>query len=166
NLIGEAGESSSKEVAQAKEFQFFCGLFAAAEHAQIVELAADWCLAEVLGVSQKCEVAFPQEGGDDASNKHQHQPRRIDDHRDRHGYGGDDLLFQAANRLDHSQTIRGLDASALEAVVENRIFVGDEIQFRGVLHDFNADVAGVFFREQGIGIVDGAGQDAGEYGET
>ena len=68
--------------------------------------------------------------------------------------------------MNHSQTIGGLDTRALEAVVENWIFVCDEVQFRGVLHDFDADVAGVFFREQGVGIVDGAGQDASEYGEA
>ncbi len=73
------------------------------------------------------------------------------------------MLNQAADRLNHAQSVCGLNACALKTVVEDRILVGEQIEFRGMLHDLDADVPHVIFGEQGIEIIadaaDGAGQD-------
>jgi hypothetical protein len=76
--------------------------------------------------------------------------------------GGDDLLDQAAHLLDHREAVGGLDAGALEAVVEDGVFVGGQVEAGGLLHDANADVLGVAVREERVRVVDGPGDQAKE----
>ena len=73
-----------------------------------------------------------------------------------------DLLHQPADRLDHPQAVGRLHARPLQAVVEDRVFVGDHVQLRGVAHDLDADVARVLVGEQGIKVVEHAGQNAAQ----
>ena len=71
-----------------------------------------------------------------------------------------DVMYQSPNRLDHPQAIGGLNPRSLQSVIVDRIFIGNEVQFRGVLHYLDADVAGVLVREQGVQVIDGAGENA------
>ena len=80
DLVRQPGEALGQEFAQAEELQFLGGFLAAAQHAQVIELAADRRLAEILGVAQECEVALAQKRRQHAGNQQQQQPgREVDD---------------------------------------------------------------------------------------
>ena len=102
-------------------------------------------------------MALAQEGGDNARYQQQEQPGREIHDGNRERDGGDDLLQQPPDRLDHPEAVGGLYPGPLQAVVEHRVFVGGEIQFRGVPHHFDADVARVLVGEQRIEIVEKPG---------
>ena len=87
------------------------------------------------------------------------------ENRNRHGGGGNHLLHQPSDGLNHAQAVGGLHPRPLQPVVENRIFVSNKIQFRRVLHHPNADVAGIFVRQQSIEIVNCPGENAAEDGD-
>ena len=74
-----------------------------------------------------------------------------------------DLLHQAAQHLDHRQTVGGLHPRALQPVVEQRVFVGDQVQLGGVPHHLDADVARVLVGQQRIGVVGGAGENVAQH---
>ena len=64
--------------------------------------------------------------------------------------------------LNHHQPVGGLHSSALQPVVKNRIFVGNQIKAGGVVHYPDADVAGVFIAQERIRVVDCAEKNAVE----
>ena len=70
------------------------------------------------------------------------------------------LLHKPPDGLDHAQTVGGLHASSIQAVIKDRVFIGQQIQFGGMLHHPNADVAGVIFGEERVEEVDEPGQYA------
>ena len=73
-----------------------------------------------------------------------------------------DLLEEAAHRLDHAEAVGGLHTGALQPVVEDRVFVGGQVELRGLAHDPHADVIGVAVGEQVVRVVDEAGEAAGD----
>ena len=110
-------------------------------------------------------MALTQECGKHSRDKQEQQPRRKQHDGDRQRHRGDDLLHQAADGLDHTQAIGGLDASPLQAIVEDRVLVGDQIKLRGVLHHADADVAHVLFGQKSVEIIDDAAEDAAEHSQ-
>jgi hypothetical protein len=72
------------------------------------------------------------------------------------------LLEETTHLLDHGEAVRCLDAGALESVVKDGIFVGSEVEAGSLLHDADADVLGVAVGEEGVRVVDGAGNNAEE----
>src|SRR6202046_1808301 len=153
-------ESSDEEIFQAKQFEFLGSFPASSQHTQVVEFSADGGLAEVLGVPQKCEVTLAEKCRNNARNQEKQKPRREHENRNRHGGGGNHLLHQPSDGLDHTQAVGGLHPRPLQPVVENRIFISNKIQFRRVLHHPNADVAGIFVRQQSIATVNFSGGEA------
>ena len=63
--------------------------------------------------------------------------------------------------MDHAKAICGLNACPLKPVVEDRVFVGKQIESRGMLHDLDAHVAHVIFREQGVEVIADAADGTG-----
>ncbi len=100
-----------------------------------------------------------------AGDQKQQQERRILDEDGREGDSGDRLLDQAAHLLDHRQAVSGLHAGALEAIVEDGIFVDGDVECCSFAHDLDADVMRVAVGEQVVEVVDGTGEDAGDDGE-
>ncbi len=133
---------SSEKLAESEKLQFLGGFLAAAHQAQIIQLAPNRSLAKILGIAQKREVALAQECRQHARNQQQHQPRRINNDGDGQSDGRDHQLDQPANLLNHAQPVGGLHPRPFQPVIENRIFVSDQVQFGGVLHHLNAHVAG------------------------
>ena len=148
NLVGKLREARRQEIFEPEKLQFLGGFFAAAQHAQIIELPAHRCLTEILGVAEKSKVTFAQECRNDSGNQQQQEPRREKDDRDRKRDRGDDLLNQASDRLDHSQAVRRLHARPLQPVVKDGILVREQVELGGMLHDLNADVPHVIVGEQ------------------
>ena len=62
--------------------------------------------------------------------------------------------------MNHREAICGLDTGAFESIVEDRIFVGGEVETSGLLHDTDADVLGVAVGEERVRVVDGSGDEA------
>ena len=79
--------------------------------------------------------------------------------------GGDRLLDEPAHLLDHGQPVGGLHAGALQAIVEDGIFVDGDVESRGLAHDLDADVMGVAVGEQVVEVVDRARENAGNDGQ-
>ena len=71
----------------------------------------------------------------------------------------DALLEESAGRLNHDQPVGALHAGALHLVVENRIFVGGQVELRGVLHDARADVPRELVGQNRVEEVQHAHQD-------
>ena len=155
------GEARGQKIFQSEKLELLRSLFATAEYPEVVELTANRCLSEILGVPQKSKMAFAEEGWNDSCNEHQHEPRRKQDYRNRKGDCGDDLLDQSTDGLDHAKAICGLNACPLKPVVEDRVFVGKQIESRGMLHDLDAHVAHVIFREQGVEVIADAADGTG-----
>ena len=165
NLLGEGGEAARDVIAEIEKLEFFGGFFAAAHHAQVVHDALDGGLAEILRIAEEGEVGFGHEGRRNADDKQQQEPGRIPDQLDGPDQRGQGLLEKPAHLLDHGEAIGGLDPRAFEAVVEVGVLVGGEVEARGLTHDADANVVGVAIGEQGIAIVDGAGERAIEQRE-
>jgi hypothetical protein len=66
----------------------------------------------------------------------------------------DQLLDQPAQRLDHVQAVGCLHARPLQAIVEDGVFVREQVQAGRVLHYSHADVVHILPGQQGIGVVD------------
>ena len=79
---------------------------------------------------------------------------------------GDDLLDEPPQLLDHAQAVGGLNAGALQLVVKKRVFVGRQVQPRGVVHDAHTDVADEFVGQQGVAIVHDAIQHRRQTGQA
>ena len=150
--------SRRQKTAQTEQLQFLGGFLAGAQHAQVVQLAPDGRLANVLRVSEKGEMALAQERGHHATTSS--TSSHGENHRSptRQAHGGNDLLDQPADGLNHRDAVRGLHPRALQPVVEARVFVGGQVQPRGVLHHLDADVAGEAIGQQRIEIADGAAE--------
>ena len=161
-LIRKAGEPCDEEILQPKKFEFLGGFAAASQHPQVVEFSADRGLAEISGISKKCEVAFSEKCRKNTHNQQQQEPRREQENVCRQRGGRNHLLHQPSNGLNHAEPVGGLHPRPLQSVIEDRIFIRNEIQVRSVLHNPNADVAGIFVRQQGIEIIDGSAEDATE----
>ena len=77
--------------------------------------------------------------------------------------GGDGLLDQPAHLLDHRQPVGGLHARALQAIVEDRIFVNRDVERGGFAHHLDADVMGIAVGQQVVEVIHCARQNAGEH---
>ena len=162
DLLRQRAEAVGQVVAQVKELQLFRGFLAAAHQAQVVHDALDRGLAEVLGIAKEGKVGFRHKRGRDAQHQKQEQDRRIPHQLYRPDHRSDGHLDEATHLLDHGQPICGLDAGALEAVVEVRVFVSSQIEPCRLAHHPDAHIVGITVREQGIGIVDGPRERAGD----
>ena len=80
--------------------------------------------------------------------------------------GGNHQLDQPPDLLNHAQPVGGLYARPFQPVVKHRVLVGDQVKFGGMLHHLNADVAGVFVRQERVRIIDGASENAAQDGEA
>ncbi len=100
-------------------------------------------------------MALAEECRHHRRNQHHQKPGRKPENSERQADGCQDLLAHCADGLDHGNPVGGLDARALQFVVEERIFIGGQVEARRVLHHHQADVAGEAVGEQGIKIADG-----------
>ena len=160
DLIGEGLESAGEEFVEAEELDFLCAFSGTGDLAEVVHLPLGRSLAEVFSVAEEGVVGLSEEGREDAEGQEEDEPRGCPGECRGEDEGGDDLLEEAPHLLDHGETVRGLDARSFEAVVEDRIFVGGEVEAGGLLHDAYADVLGVAIGEEGVRVVDGAGEEA------
>ena len=71
-------------------------------------------------------------------------------------------MNQSTDGLDHAEAVGCLDARSLKSIVKDRVLVSDEIELRGVFHDFDAHVTGVLVGEQRVEVVHETGQNAGK----
>ena len=165
DFLREGGEAAGEVAGEVVELELLRALAAAGGLAQVVHLALRRCLAEVLGVAEEGVVGFAEEGRQDAEGEQQHQPRRVEHEDAGEDGGGDDLLQQAAHHLDHRQPVGGLDAGAFEAVVEDRVLVGGEVELGGLLHDPDADGEGIPVGEQAVQVVDRPVDRVGDDGD-
>ena len=152
----EAGKPLRQVIAEVEELQFFCRFLAAANLAQVIHLAAQRCLSEVLRVSEKREMAFAEKCGNDAGDEQEQEEGRVEDEDGRKRDRCDGLLDQPAHLLDHGQPVGGLHARPLQAIVENRILIDRDIERRGLAHHFYAHVMGITIGEQVVEVIDGA----------
>src|SRR5262249_53968301 len=67
---------------------------------------------------------------------------------------GEELLYQPAHCLDHVDAICSLNSRPLQPVIEDGIFVRQQIQTSCVLHYSHTDVVHVLAGQQSIGIID------------
>jgi hypothetical protein len=162
----ERGETLGQIAAEIEELEFFCSLFAAANLAQIIHLAAHRCLPEVLGVGEKRKMAFAEKCGNNSANQQQQQKRRVADEHCGKSDGRDGLLDQTAHLLDHDKTIGGLNAGALQTIVEDGILVGRDIEACRFLHDLDADMIGIPVGKQIVEVIDRAREDADYDGKS
>jgi hypothetical protein len=107
----------------------------------------------------------PRNAGKDASNEKQQQEGRVADKHGGKRHGRDGLLDQTAHLLNHRQAVGGLHAGALQAVVEDRVFIDGNVERSGLAHDFDADVMGVAIGKQVVEVIDRARKNAGDYGK-
>ena len=111
-------------------------------------------------------MAFAEKCGNHAGDQHHQEPRGEQQNAGSQGRSGDDLLNQAAQLLNHAETVRSLNPGALKLVVEQRVFVGGQIQPGSVMHDAHADVADKFVGQQSVTVIDNTIQDGGQAGEA
>ena len=155
--MGKSLESVGEEFVEAEELYLLCAFAASGYLPEVVHLAFGGGLAEVFGVAEEGVVGLSEERREDAEREQKHQPGGGPCQGCREDQGGDDLLDQTAHLLDHRQPVGCLDAGPLEAVVEDGIFVGGQVEPGSLLHDADADVLGVAVGEERVRIVDGAG---------
>ena len=105
-------------------------------------------------------MALSQKRRKHACDQQQHQPWRKQHDRYRECEGGDSLLHQTPNRLNHHQAVSSLDPRSFQPVIKNGILVGNQIEARRVVHHSDAHVPGVFVSQQGIRIIDGTDENA------
>ena len=157
-------EAAGEELAQVEELQLLRALAAARRLPQVVHLPLGRSLAEVHRVAQESEVRLAQEGRQHARVPAAAAARASNTSRMLVQIsGGQRLLQQPAHLLDHRQPVRGLHARPLQPVVEDRIFVGGQVQLRRLLHHLHADKVGVTVGQQAVGVVDAAAQQADDH---
>ena len=76
-----------------------------------------------------------------------------------------DLLEELAHLLDHGKAVGRLRARTLQPVVKDRVFIGGEVELRGLLHYADADVEGVAVGEELVAVVDRSREHTGEQRE-
>ena len=166
NALGELGETVGEVIAQVEELELF-GAFAAAGHlAQIIHLPLGRGLAEVLRIAEEGEMGLSQEGGQHAERQQKHQPGRVPEQDGGPDQRGQGLLEEPAHLLDHGQAIGGLYPGPFQAVVEDGIFVGRQVQRCRLAHHPDADEVGVAVGQQAIAVVDAARQQPGKHVEA
>ena len=153
-------------VAQVEELELFGAFPAAGYLAQIVHLPLGRSLAEILRIAEKGKMGFSQEGGEHAQREQKHQPGRVPEQDGGPDQRGQGLLEEPAHLLDHGQAIGGLYPRPFQAVVEDRIFVGRQVQRRRLLHDPDADEVGVAVGQQAVAVIDAPRQQAGKHVEA
>ena len=158
--MGEGLEALGEEFVEAEEFDFFRAFATSGYLTEIVHLALGWSLAEVFRVAEEGVVRLSDEGWEDAEGEKEDEPWGCPCEGYGEDQGGDDLLEEAAHLLDHGEAVGGLNAGSLEAIVEEGIFVGGEVEAGSLLHDADADVLGIAVSEERVGVVDGTGDDA------
>ena len=99
-------------------------------------------------------MAFSQEGGDNTGDEDQQKPGRKYGNADGQGTCGDDLLEHPPDHLNHQQPVGGLHPRALELVVEHWIFIRRKVETRGVLHNPDAHMPGVFVSQESVAVAD------------
>ena len=139
-----------QERRQAEQLHFFRAFFCAADHSQVIELAARRCLLETHRIAQESEVRLAQKGGYHANEKGEQEPRSVKQNPGSQADGRDHFLHEPAADLDHLHAVGALHPRPLQLVVENRVFVRHEIQIRRVLHQAHADVAHEPLGESGV----------------
>ena len=165
NNVRKLGEALRKKAAQAKQLQFLCCFLRGSRLAKIIKLTLNRGLPEILGITEKCEMGLPNKCGQYGRDEQQHQPGGIDHNRDRPADSRDHLQLKPPDGLDHHQPVCRLYTGALQAVVENGIFVSCKIQSRGVLHHLNADVTRVLISKQRVGVINHPRDDAAQNGK-
>ena len=110
-------------------------------------------------------MAFAEERRNHRHDQQQQEPRGKPEDARRKAGGDDELLNQRADGLDHRDAIGSLHAGALQLVVKNRVFVRSQIQSRGVLYHFDADVAGEAVRQKRVEKAGGAAQNGARGGK-
>ena len=157
-LIGELRVFAGDERREPEQLQLFRCFLACSELSQVIEAPASRRLLDVERVAEEREVAFTHERRHHRQHQQREQPwREVGDAR-REGEDGDALLQQRTERVDHADAVGCLDARALERIVERRIFVGAQVEPRGVRHHPHADVAGEAIGQQRIEEAAGTAQ--------
>ena len=98
----------------------------------------------------------PRNAGTTASNQDNQQPRREPENSQRQAYRRHHLLAHRADGIDHRHTVGSLDARALQFIVEVRVFIGGQVEPRGMFHHHQADVAREAVGQKRIEISDRA----------
>ena len=101
----------------------------------------------------------------DAGDQQQEQPRRKEDHPRGKRNQRDGLLNQGSDGIQHRDAVGSLHASALQDVVEKRIFKAGDVERGSVVHDTEADAAAELIGEPAVAVVDGTSDHSGDGGQ-
>ena len=165
-LIGEPRVFAGDERREPEQLQLFRRFLARSEQPQVIEPPSSGRLLDVEGVAEEREVALTHERRHHREHQQGEQPRREVGDARRKRDDGDALLQQRTERVDHADAVSGLDARALERIVERRVFVGAQVEPRGVRHDPHADVAGEAIGQQRIEEAAGTAEHRAEHGQA
>src|SRR6185437_12671626 len=158
--MGKRFKFIGEKPVQAKELDLLGAVPASCHLAKVVHLPFCRSLAKVFGIAEKSEVCLSKKRREYSKGEKKNQPWGSPCQRRSEGQCCNDLLDQPSHLLNHHESICGLNARTLKAVIEERVLVGREIQPGGLFHHPDADILRIAVGQQRIGVVDRMNQQA------